>query len=284
MARLNDVPHLAELWAFDRTANENLARGGFSVLETAEMATDIAGRSGSLLGAARNLYRAAGMKRVLLGDVAWSLHAVIEPPLASLQDAVFKEVVDICLANGGAAIPDTIPRVTRARPFRTIKAIVGPQGERWLPCHGVFPAALANPAVQAVKELLGSRGAGLAEHAIRVPVLLSAVGHEILVEPQLMWPDSLSGFQKAHAPAQQVSPNLGNEDHIEARSFAHALRRDLIDLLAAHGGAHMQIGRSYRYADDLSPGMRQMLVSLKTGLDPDNILNPGVLGLVPRGG
>ena len=38
--------------------------------------------------------------------------------------------------HGGSELPDTIPRVTHARPFGPITALLGPRCENWLPVHG----------------------------------------------------------------------------------------------------------------------------------------------------
>lgn len=279
MARLADIPHLSEVWAMDRVAHTNLDAGGFSVLETAQMASDLAGGAGSLTQAARQLVSAARMRRAVLRDLAWSLHVVIEPPLAGLAAPVRDAVHAAAQAANGTEIPDTIPRVTRARPFRTIKALIGPAGERWLPCHAVFPARHAAQGLTAARTVLQAQETAMAAQGIRVTHLLAAVGRDILVEPQFFWPDSLSAFQAAHSPPAQVDPHRNAPDNPQARDLVHALRDDVSDAMLSAGGAHLQIGRHYRYLDLLPDQTRRMLAALKADLDPDGILNPGVLGL-----
>ncbi len=279
MASLRDVPHLSEVWAMDRTAHRNLAERGFSVLEAAKMAGEVAGRSGSVLGAARNLLAARSMQRAVLSEIDWSLHVVIEPPLADLAEALVRAVARAAGDAGGTGIPDTIPRVTRARPFRAINALIGPKGERWLPAHGVFPAARAPEGYAALSRTLKAHDAAMAQSGITVTTLLAPVGGEILIEPQLSWLDALTTFQIAHSAPAQAQPFHDAPANPQARAMAQQIRADLGAAFRAAGGAHLQVGRYYAYAGDLPDGMRAILDALKTTLDPDGILNPGVLGL-----
>jgi FAD/FMN-containing dehydrogenase len=279
MQEAQDIPHLAELWAFDLTTHRNLARSGFSVLEAAEIVGGIVTGSRSLIGKARDLVNAATLRRTVLTDLPWSLHAVIEPPLAELADPVEAALHAACSDAGGKAIPDTIPRVTRAKPFRTIKALIGPDGERWLPCHGICPVGQVAAALKAVNTVLDCNRSQIEAQGIRVSLLLAAVGAEIIVEPQLFWNDALSPFQRAHAPTSQSAPHDGAPERPQARAEALRVRKKLTVALSEAGCAHLQIGRHYSYIDEISPGQRAMLQSLKATLDPGGILNPGVLGM-----
>jgi len=50
-------------------------------------------------------------------------------------------------------------------------------------------------------------------------------------------------------------------------------------VFTAFGCAHFQIGRTYPYRDSLEPATWALVEDLKTFLDPEGALNPGVLGL-----
>ena len=278
LAAMRDLPHLSELWAFDREAHRTLAATGFSVLESTQMAAELAGGSSTLLGAAKNLVQASTLRRAVLKDLDWSLHMVIEPPLAELASPVLEAVRRQIGARGGREIPDTIPRVTRARPFRPIRALIGPGGERWLPCHAVFPAAAAPEGLAALRALLRERMKAMEGQGIRVTLLIAAVGNDLIIEPQLYWADSLSGFQRAHSPPAQVKPHDHAPARPEARSLAFELRQAMSDVLTHAGGGQMQLGRYYAYRHGLEAGARGVLDALKAQMDPDGILNPGVLG------
>ncbi len=283
MAELSELPHLSETWALDARAHQNFSKAGFSTLESVTIASEIAGGSGSLVGAIKNLASAAKLRSVTLKDLAWSLNIVVEPPLEELIPATAAAVEQTVARHNGTAIPDTIPRVTRAKPFRTIKALVGPDGERWLPCHGIAPAHLAWSALNQVQQTLDRRKNDMGEAGMYATVLLASVASDIIVEPQLFWSDALSGFQRARATAGQVSAHADAPDNPKGRALANDIREELTAGLADAGCTHLQIGRHYRYFPDLEPGMADLVLSIKRSFDPAGILNPGVLGLPSSG-
>jgi FAD/FMN-containing dehydrogenase len=58
-----------------------------------------------------------------------------------------------------------------------------------------------------------------------------------------------------------------------------ALRRALIEAFDVAGASHFQIGRSYAAHPGVPAGAREAWAALKRRHDPDNIMNPGALGL-----
>jgi FAD/FMN-containing dehydrogenase len=66
---------------------------------------------------------------------------------------------------------------------------------------------------------------------------------------------------------------------VAARELVHRVRGELVSLFAARGAASNQIGRTYRYRENLEPGTARLLDALKRAVDPDARLNPGALGL-----
>jgi FAD/FMN-containing dehydrogenase len=45
------------------------------------------------------------------------------------------------------------------------------------------------------------------------------------------------------------------------------------------GGIHLQIGRTYPWADSLDPAARALVGRIKQAVDPTRRMNPGSLGL-----
>ncbi len=271
---------IAESFGFDAETHENLRRAGFSIGEGAAALHDAARaeRGGRASGIAAAFRAAAGVRRAV-GATHNSLHLVIE----GASDAAAAEAGDAIAAcavrRGGAEIPDTIPRITRSRPFRPLKALLGPNGEAWLPMHGLLPLSRARAGLQAMEGCLAAHGEEMRSLDIRVARLTTMVGDRLLLEPQFFWPDALSPFHlRAVTDAQraQFADRPPNED---ARARVHALRAALVEALALHGATHYQIGTYYPYLERIDPGQRSLIESFKRTVDPNNLMSPGALGL-----
>lgn len=278
LAGLPGLPALGDAYVFDPGTHANLARSGFSVLESAAIAGDLIQAGGGLLGRLSGLFRTARAGKAFVADLAWSLHLALDGSAAETA-ATLAEITRRVGRAGGRAIPDVIPRVTRARPFRRIKALLGPDGEAWLPLHGVFAAGDADKAQAAIAAALAREAAAMQRHGIRAVVLAVLMGGRVVVEPQLFWPDGLSDVHRAMAQPDQVASYGGRPANPVARAEAHLLRRRLVAVLDDAGAAHFQIGRSYAGHPGVSAAAREGWAALKRRMDPDGIMNPGVLGL-----
>lgn len=274
LAGLSEVSCLGEAYVFDPGVHANLAKAGFSILESAGIASDLLIGSGGLLARLGGLVRTARAAKAFVADLAWSLHVSFDGSAKDVASAR-ADVEARALALGGEVIPDVIPRVTRARPFRRIKALVGPDGEAWLPLHGVFAPEDAQAGFAAVQRELRSSREEMARHGIRAVLLAVLMGRRVVIEPQLFWPDSMGIAVRHKALPGQVAQYGSRPPNQDARTAALALRERLTAVLNAAGATHFQIGRRYPVPSGVEAG----LAVLKQRFDPDGIINPGVLGV-----
>jgi D-lactate dehydrogenase (cytochrome) len=278
LAGLAGLPTLGEAYVFDPGTHANLARSGFSVIESATLASDLLRGGGGLLGRIGGLLKTARAGKTFVADLAWSLHVSLDGSAAETEP-VLAEIALRCGRAGGEPIPDIIPRVTRARPFRRIKAVLGPDGESWLPLHGVFAPADAAPALARVAATLDAAREPMHRHGIQVVTLGVLMGGRVIVEPQLFWRDGLTDVQRHLALPDQVQAHGDRPANLEARAAAHALRTGLLETLDSAGAGHFQIGRSYAAHPGVPESAQAAWRALKARFDPDRIMNPGVLGL-----
>lgn len=282
-AALTGCEGIAECFGFDRQAHINLARGGFELLEGAEIVVDVARQAGSLterLGRMAQLFRDG---RRGMTDLHYSLHLCVEGESEEHARTRLAHASVVALDGGADAIPDTIPRVTRSRPFRPIKALLGPDGERWLPLHGLFRLSDVARAHAGIAATLTRHKKELAAFKIKVSLLTVSSGDAIIIEPHLFWPDGLGRFHRRNVTEGQLRRYGAQADWPQARAFAHELRATLGDALRDAGAEHLQIGRYYPYEQRLDPVRRDLLQSMKDMFDPDGLMAPGVL-IGGRGG
>ncbi len=278
LASLAGLPGLGEACVFDPGTHRNLARTGFSVIESAALASDLLRAKGGVFGRIGGLIRTARAGKAFVGDLAWSLHVSVDGEPDEVADTL-AEIARRAAQAGAEMIPDIIPRVTRARPFRRINALLGPDGEIWLPVHGVFPPARIAEALAAVQRELAASSDTMSALGLRAVILGVLMGGRVIIEPQLFWPDALSAVHRRMAQPDQVATYGDRPAHPAAREAALALRRRLIDALDGAGAAHFQIGRSYAAHPGTPPGTQAAWRALKQRFDPDGIMNPGALGL-----
>ena len=278
LVAMAELPGLSDAYLFDPGTHANLVATGFSLIESAAIATDLATSHGSWWDRLGGLVRAARAGKAFVADLAYSLHLTFEGAAAEINEAR-SEALRRLASMHPEIIPDVIPRATRAKPFRPIKAVLGPAGERWLPLHGVFPKALAPVAVAAVERCLAEHAVMMTQLQIRAVVLAVCVKDSIIVEPQLFWPDALSASQRCLVQPKQLTEYGRLPENLPARQAAHELRRKLIDVLDGLGARHYQIGRTYCAPGSIPAHVEARWQTLKGQHDPQSIMNPGVLGL-----
>lgn len=184
------------------------------------------------------------------------------------------------LAPLGREIANSVPNVIRAMPFAPLYNILGPKGERWVPLHGVLAQDAAVPFHQALGSLYAGRQAEMERLGVWHGGMFSPVGSTgFLYEVALYWPDARTPFHTAMVDDGHLATLPSYPPSPDTAAFVDTLKRDIVALYAAHGAGHFQIGRAYPYLDRLDPTAQALMRAIKAELDPDGLMNPGVLGL-----
>lgn len=261
--------------------NEVLQQGQLGKADTAakaQMAGKIVKQSGLLKGAAKLAKMAmAGEKEIAAASYAG--HFICEGIDSAEADGRIAQVKRLC-SQFGNEIPNSVPEVVRAMPFAPFHNVLGPKGERWLPCHAQLAHDAAVPFHHALQALMAEETHCMARHGIVCGGMFMAVGSTAFVyEPAFYWPDAQTPYQARVVEADYLK-SLPVHPRSEANE-AEALRikARVLDLMHEHGGVHFQIGKVYPFARDHDPAHWALLKGLKAQLDPKGILAPGNLGL-----
>ena len=219
----------------------------------------------------------AGERAMRAGE--WMHHFILEGVDAAEVAAKSKRLRAV-MARWGKEIPNSVPGFVRTLPFAPLNNVLGPRGERWVPLHGVLRHADAVGFHAALEAFYAARAADMERLGVWTGGMFSPVGSTgFLYEIAIYRPDVRTAYHErvldwdflAKLPAYPANP--------EARSYVDQLKRDLVALYAAHGAAHFQIGRAYTYRQRLDARADALLLAIKAQLDPQGLMNPGVLGL-----
>ena len=171
-----------------------------------------------------------------------------------------------------------MPKTLRAKPY-SVRGMLGPQGERWVPVHGILPLSRARTCMAALRAHLAAQAEGLASTGVSVQWLVSSVGAYVTIEPMFYWRDALDAIHLVHLSQRNRARFGGVAENPAARSLVRRLRGELRVILEAHDAVHAQVGRFYRLTELMDTGSRELLVRVKRALDPEARMNPGALGL-----
>ena len=246
------------------------------IADALRAATAVARSAGSIGNAVRDV---AGLA-LAQGDLAearWSLHITVESPTKEGAAAQAEQVRSICRTSGREIEP-AVPKAMRAQPF-SLRGFLGPNGERWVPVHGIVALSRARECIGLIEALREAKRPALEAAGISVGCLVSSVGAYMLFEPMIYWPDQLGPVQSSYL-SQKDRERFGRfAANPSAQQIVRDLRIELRDLMDGLGAVHVQLGRFYDLPRAVTPGTRHLLGAIKQALDPDIRMNPGALGL-----
>lgn len=182
------------------------------------------------------------------------------------------------LGELGREIDSAIPKVLRSQPFTAPNSILGPNGERWVPVHGIVPHSLAPAAQAALSALFAKHADAIAQHQIEIGYLYTVVGAQgFLLEPVFYWPDARTEFHERVVEPALLARLSKHAAAPGGYATVQALKRAAADCLRAMGASHFQMGKFYRYRAHQDASSLRLIDALKQALDPRGVLNPGAL-------
>ena len=218
----------------------------------------------------------------LVPEGAYSLHlacagrdkAAVRADLALCRELLTK--------RGGLEIPNSIPLAVRAAPFDNLNGVLGPKGERWVALNAKVPHTDSKALIRGFAELLTKNEAQLRKLDVRVSTLYIAMDtHAFSFEPVFHWADRWLPMHRAVPDPAHLERLIEPGANPAAANLVAQLRQETLELFSELGAASNQIGRTYPYREKLEPATRGLLDAIKSHVDPDGLMNPGVLGLKP---
>ena len=237
-------------------------------------------KQGDVMKALREGARVVAAGRDFLKDARFSLHVLAEGRVQAAADADIVAARAIVAEAGGREVENTIPKIVRANPFGPLNSMLGPEGERWAPVHGLVPHGRARECFAAVQALFAHHVEAMEQLGVHYGTLIAAVGGAgTLIEPCLYWPDASNPLIDDTVEPAHLKRLPRHEHSADAWALVRELKRAIIDTFHDHDAVHFQIGRTYRYRDSLEPRADALLQAIKRELDPRGLMNPGALGL-----
>lgn len=234
----------------------------------------------SLARGMKDAFKMAVAGRGFLSESDWSLHLVVEGRSQAGVDADLAEVRRIALAAGGRETEATIPRVIRAQPFTPLNNILGPDGERWVPIHGIVALSQAEPCRQAIEALFAGFADRFEAAGVYTGMMLTTLStNAFLIEPVFFWPEARRELHEATVEAGMLAKLRRYDANPAATALVAEARAAVVEVFETFGAAHFQVGRTYPWLTSRDAPSQALARTLKAAVDPDGRLNPGGLGL-----
>ncbi len=269
-----------ENFGLDSTLQQGQIGRQKGVAAKAEIAGEVLRGQGSLGAGVKALARMAIAGDRALRRATFAVHYLAEGVSAAEARDRAARIRAIAGAEGAEEIANTVPTVVRSMPFAPLTNTLGPNGERWVPFHALLPHDRAPAFHEALEAYFAENRAVMEEHRIVPGRMFMAVGPNAFVyEPTFYWPDARSIYHERVVPAEHLAAVSRFEPNPAARAEVMRMKGEIIDLMAAHGAAHFQVGRVYPWLASRDQPSAGLVRAVKEALDPDGILNPGALGL-----
>jgi hypothetical protein len=210
----------------------------------------------------------------------YSVHVICEGRSKAGVAEDLETARTIAKARGGHEIENTIAKVIRANPFPPLNSILGPEGERWAPVHGIASLTTALVLFERFEALFAEMAPAFEEYGVYTGYLFTSLStNALILEPVFYWPEARNPLIEATIEPQHLARLPSLDPNPAATAVVAEARRRVVDICVQLGCGHFQIGRSYPYLASRDEASTQLLQTLKATLDPTGALNPGGLGL-----
>lgn len=268
-----------QCFAFDPMLTEMRAKRD-TLVNDAKAFAGVLKNSGSVLGAIKDGARIAMAGRRFMKDLKWPCYVIVEERSQAAADEAEADIIEIGKSFGGKIVEPSIPKIVRANPFGPLNNIIGPGGERWVPVHGLFPLTQGVEVTDKVLDIYEKYDEQIQQHGISAGFLYNNVStHCIAVEPVFFWPDLADEIQKVSVEPAFYAKVKHLDENLEARAVVNTIREEISELFCEIGAVHLQVGKSYHYADGIKPESLSVMQGIKQVVDPNGRMNPGCLGL-----
>ena len=268
-----------EVFGFDPNLTAVRLKRASLAADLRSLGSVVRGQGGVLKGM-REAAKIAVAGRSFVAPDTYSVHIVCEGRSRAGVDADLDAARRIASEAGGHEVADTIPKVIRANPFTAPNNMIGPEGERWVPIHGIVPHSAAARCWADLDEAFAAMRDDLDRHGVTTGFLVTTLStNGFLIEPVFLWPDALDDLHRQAVDGDVLARIRGFDDNPAGRAVVERARQAVLAVFERHGAAHFQIGRTYPYAKNRKAPALDLLRTIKRHVDPDGRVNPGVLGL-----
>ncbi len=269
----------SEVFGFDPNLTAIRLRRASLLADTKALA-NVVKAQGSLIKGIREGAKVALAGRGFVGRNTWSLNFVVEGRSRAGVTEDMSRLKAICRKQGGEETENSIPKIIRANPFGPANNILGPDGERWVPVHGIVPLSAGATVLDEIQSLFEAFSDEFAKFGITDGYLITTLStNGFLIEPVFLWPEERFEIHDRLVEPGFLKRLPTHPQNAAATECVARARQAVIDVFSRHGGAHFQVGRTYPYTGTRTPEARALVQTIKHALDPRGRVNPGALGL-----
>ncbi|MCC5861820.1 MAG: FAD-binding oxidoreductase [Gammaproteobacteria bacterium] len=278
MGRIAREEVVSESFAFDPFL-QNLRMQRASLREDVKSLGNVMKSAGGGLQGLKAGAKLAMAGRSFLKDVPFSLHLSMDGRDGADAESRLK-AARAAVGSLGREIENSVPKVMRATPFAEVNSMLGPDGQRWLPVHGIVPLPEAARAYATIEAFFERRRELDERLGIEHGYLMCTVSnHAFMLEPCLYWSDARMRFHETVLDERYLAKLRIHPANPEASEAVAILREELASEFHALGASCFQIGKFYPYSRNRDAGQWALLSALKAFMDPAGLINPGALGL-----